>query len=76
MYVIPKIKWFERNTGTIVVHETLNTFNTYSVKNIDGEYYCFYGDGRHKIFKTLCDAKEWVELTHYPAQVEKYLDKL
>lgn len=76
MYVIPQIHWHERKTETITIIETTNTFVEYSIKLIDGVWYCFYGNGRHKLFNTLTDAMEWVEQIHYPAQVEKYLDKL
>lgn len=76
MYVIPKLQWQERNTEHVTMVESKNTFIEYSIKYIDCYWYCFYGNGRHKVFKTLPDAKQWVEDTHYPAQVEKFLDKL
>lgn len=76
MYKIPKIKWQVINHGQVVSAETTNTFVEYSIKPINNEYYCFYGNGKHKIFKCVNEAKEWVEQVHYPAQIEKYLDRI
>lgn len=76
LYRIPKIKWQVTNHGQIRTADTVNTFVDYSIKLIDNEIYCFYGNGRHKLFKSIEEAREWVETIHYPAQVNKYLERI
>lgn len=66
---IPKIKWKRIDDG---VYVSTNTFIEYAIIKTDGFYHCNYAGGKFKEFKTKDEAKEWVQSTHYPAQIKKY----
>lgn len=80
MYKIPKLKWSDRLEQALDTYRkvwfTTNTFNDYYIQKEDDLFYCYYGNGRFREFKSLDEAKDWVENTHYPDQVNKYLEKV
>lgn len=77
LFKIPKLEWntiYDGTTDKVLKTVTCtNSFIDYTIQHQDNNFYCFYGNGRYKEFKDLQDAKEWVEFTHYPAQVNKFL---
>lgn len=68
LFKIPTIEWEHSQNSC----QSTNTFNQYTIQILPDICLCYYGNGRYKEFKNLHDAKEWVEQTHYPAQVAKY----
>ncbi len=70
-YKIPKINWLKNGLSLV----STNAFISYSIQKIDKTYLCYYGNGRAKEFKSVTDAMEWVQDTHYPAQVDKLFER-
>lgn len=70
-----KIKWE-------VVNDTTQSTNTVNYKYailwnaFEKEYQCFYADGKFKPFKTVAEAKDWVETVHYPEKAREILKSL
>ena len=70
-YKIPKINWLKNGLSLV----STNAFISYSIQKIDKTYLCYYGNGRAKEFKSVTDAMDWVQDTHYPAQVDKLFER-
>lgn len=64
-FEIPAIKWEKDGLKKI----STNTFITYTIRP---NGVCNYGEGKFKECQSVDDAMDWVETTHYPAQVKKY----
>ena len=76
LYRIPSIVW---RPSPVYPKQSLISTNTiikYTIQNRNGYYYVFYGNGRAKEFKTLKDAQDWVQNTHYKAKISKYLEEV
>lgn len=73
LFKIPKLMWKPEDENKF---STDNTFIEYVITKVEDKFLCFYGNGRYKEFNELNEAKDWVEQTHYPAQVAKYLLKV
>lgn len=64
-FEIPAIKWQKDGLKKI----STNAFITYTIFE---NGLCNYGEGKFKQCQSVEDAMDWVENTHYPAQVKKY----
>lgn len=73
LFKIPKIEWEATVTEHgITRHRSLNTFVYYTIQEFNDFIFVYYKDGSYKEFKSIDEAKEWVEAIHYPAQVRKF----
>lgn len=64
-FEIPPILWAKKDGKRI----SQSTFITYTISE---NGLCNYGEGKFKQCQSVEDAMDWVENTHYPAQVKKY----
>lgn len=56
--------------------QSVNTIIDYTIHQAYGKTVCYYGNGRHREFSSIDDAKDWIINTHYPAKVAQYFDKV
>ncbi|WFF39272.1 hypothetical protein LU290_03350 [Moraxella nasibovis] len=73
-FKIPQIHWQQIPKDGWTKYKSTNTMHDYHINALDGEYLVWYKDGGHKVFDSLDKAKDWVQNTHYPAQVAKYFE--
>lgn len=81
-FKIPTVLWKERyskSQNNVLLSkswETTNTFIPYTAHYIEESFRCYYGEGRYKEFTTLEQLQDWVQNTHYPAQIAKYMERV
>ena len=76
LYRIPSIVWQPSLVNPKQSLISTNTIIKYTIQNRNGYYYVFYGNGRAKEFKTLEDAQDWIQNTHYKAKISRYLEEV